>query len=619
LGELAVGALETPPSPKWGPAFRYRRMAVGLPLVSGLRFAFVLEWSFARSPQVSNLILRQPLSETVRLDDTDLPADPDAPDSRGIRLQSSSGTILSVLRGYLTILEHRSLRIIVLVGLVVRLVLAPLTSWASDTPRFILSTVSLLYLGNPYATSLWFNLPLPTFVAAPFLAVPTLLYGPQGLVTVVSAIAPLTIQTGVDASEVPTPGALLAWKLPLILCDVLVGLLLYQLTRRFRDSSGLRPNWVAAAWLLNPLVIWATAVHGEVDTLAALFVLLAAVSLMGERWAPAGLFLGLGVFSKAYPVALIPLALAVILARPGARGLIRRLTETGWLSVGLGVSAVPFLPYLPQMLGVLGNRWSIQTYGGVSVLAVFNGASPKLGGWYGQLTSNLAVAAALLDGLRALALGGILLGALFVVWRMRGTPTTEGERFRWILLAILWAIVGVLLSYSVPQPENLLGVIPPALLLACLTRWTLGVRCLLALSGAGVLLYASLLTPAAVFYPLARLLGPPAVLWVNGVVLAYIHAAPLQGSLWLTAGLLGGGVLLGLWVASGILLMPEELRMRMRKLVKRDSSSNPSSPPSNRDRGSDPDMPATLGHVLQQWPATPAPPRCLGIRAGQAR
>ncbi|MCI4368990.1 MAG: hypothetical protein L3K09_05450, partial [Thermoplasmata archaeon] len=60
----------------------------------------------------------------------------------------------------------------------------------------------------------------------------------------------------------PTPGILFLLKLPFILADVGVALLLYAVGRRSGEGRG---TLLAMAWFLNPVVIWASAVHGEVD------------------------------------------------------------------------------------------------------------------------------------------------------------------------------------------------------------------------------------------------------------------------------------------------------------------------------------------------------------------
>lgn len=479
---------------------------------------------------------------------------------------------LAIIRSYLTSAEHRRFQAILLAAAAARLVLAPFTSWTSDTPGFILSTVSFLYLGDPYATALWYNPPLAIYLAAPLVALPTLLFGPQSLVPVVSAIAPLTVQTGVDASQVPIPAALLAWKLPLIVSDLAVGVLLYGIAQRLHRPGGLAPTVIAAGWLLNPLVIWAGAVQGEVDTLAALFVLLMVLALWDGRWSAGGFLLGLAIFTKAYPIVLVPVLVAFVLAQPSARRWGARLVRLGWTIAGLAVSSLVFLPFFGDFLSILEGRSVASAYGGVSVLALFNGASPRFGGLYGALTTDLALAGDLLVVFRALAVVAIFAGAVFVAWRVH-RPERAGdaaEPNRWLLLGVLWAVVGILLAYAVPQPENVLGVLPAALLLGADRPWTWGVRSVVALSAAGALLYAALLSPFAVFYPLARALGPGAIGWVNGEVLAYVHATPLQGSLWLTAGLLGGAALLVLWVVSGVELAPEELKGRLWRRVRRD-------------------------------------------------
>ncbi|HEV2316036.1 MAG TPA: hypothetical protein VGV89_00465 [Thermoplasmata archaeon] len=455
--------------------------------------------------------------------------------------------------------EHCRLRWILLLGLAVRVILAPLTSWDFDTPGFVQAGISTLYTGSPYTSSLWSNPPLAPFLASPLLGVPAWFLGPQNLVVAVSAIAPVTAQTGVNATYLPVPAALLAWKLLFILADAGVALLLYAAARQGTFGVALRPNVIAAAWMLNPLVIWASAVHGEIDSLAVLFVLAGLLALVGKHWTSAGLFLALAVFTKAYPIVLIPLALVVLWMAP--RDLLHRsrtrMIDLGRWAGGFLVGSVAFLAFIPESFRLLDAKLANPEYGGLSVLAVFNGASPRGSGWYAAFSSNLSYAALALDLFRGLAVAGVVCGTVLVALWLRQEPdASEARRLRWIVLAAIWSVVGVLIADSVPEPENLLAVIPLALLALPATRWRAPALAVALLSAAGLLLYLAYLTPFAMFYPLAHLLGNAQILWVNRVVIGYVHTPLLQGTLWLGAGLLGGGCLLYLWARSAVELIP---------------------------------------------------------------
>ncbi len=477
--------------------------------------------------------------------------------------------------------RHRTLRWVLFAGLAIRLVLAPLTSWDYDTPEFVQAGISTLYTGSPYALSLWANPPLAPFLSAPLLAIPTMIYGPQGLVSAVAAITPVTVQSGVNATLLPLPMALLAWKLPFILADLAVAIALYEFPTWAGLELPISRTVVAAAWFLNPLVIWASSVHGEVDSLAILLLLLALGAAYRQHWISAGLFLGLAIFTKGYPIVLLPALGAAALAWPVREpGPWRHRTgRLGAIALGLGVSALPFLAFLSRTTGVLTSKASNPLYGGISILTIFNGASPRGTGWYAAVTTAPGNAAATLLVLRALAGVAIAGSALLLGYRLhRDRGGSDPARYRWLLLASLWATTGILLADSAPQPENLVALIPLALLALPARGHRRTLIAVALLSAAGTLLYWAILTPLGMMYPLARLLGTPSILWVNGVVLAYIHTPLLRGTLWLIAGVVGGGSVLVLWGVACIALLPEHTLRRMIGGIRRRATVSPAPP-----------------------------------------
>jgi hypothetical protein len=462
--------------------------------------------------------------------------------------------------------EYRKLRWILLAGLLVRLVLAPLTSWAVDTPGFILSGLSALYYGNPYDSTTWFNPPLGPFLAAPFLSIPAAILGPQTLFPVISAITPMVEVTGADASVVPVPAALLAWKLPLILSDLGVALLLWRLMGRYGPTRPVSRELVVAAWFLNPLVIWASSVHGEVDTLAALFTLGALAMLAGRQWWLAGLLLGLGILSKGYPVALVPLAAtAALFGAPGGWQLRARLRDLGLLAAGLAVSLLAFFPFLVDVLGSLELKAESTIFGGISVLAIFNSASPRgTSGAYFEFTTQPSNAVAILSVFRGLEIVAIGAGVLLLAYHLRRGPSTDDAgRLRWLALAVLWALAGLLLAESVPEPEYLIALFAPLLLVMPGARWAAPMLALL--SACGIALYWAFLTPFAMFYPLAVDLGPPAIRWVNAMAIGFATTPLVRGAIWLTIGLIGGTTLILLWALAARAMLPQWIRRWVRE------------------------------------------------------
>jgi hypothetical protein len=99
-------------------------------------------------------------------------------------------------------------------------------------------------------------------------------------------------------------------KMPLIISDILVAILLMKIVNEF--TEGRRAHRVALMWLLNPYVIFISSIWGMFDSLPALFTLLAVWLFMKKKYDKSALSLGIASLFKIYPIVLVPL-LALIL------------------------------------------------------------------------------------------------------------------------------------------------------------------------------------------------------------------------------------------------------------------------------------------------------------------
>ncbi|MCI4323771.1 MAG: hypothetical protein L3K03_07120 [Thermoplasmata archaeon] len=460
--------------------------------------------------------------------------------------------------------DHRRLRWILLVGLAVRLALAPLTAWPIDSAYFTQTDVALLTHGSPYADGTWHNPPLGPFLSVIPMAPVAWWFGVHHLVPSIAAMAPMVQATGFGSTAVPISTALFAWKLPLILSDTAVAVALYGVRRSLPLPTSLGPAAVAAAWFLNPLVIWASSIQGEVDTLAILFFLAFMIALIRNHCLLAGLALGLSILSKGYPVIFLLMVLAGVLAWPTAAGISwrRRFTDLGQIIVGAGASALAFLPFLGQTSTSLQSKFYGNTYfGGASLLAAFNPASPQFNGAYSTFVSNVQNAFFLLSVYRGLAVVAVVGAAFGVLYsQLTYRSRSPAERFQILAWGACWALAGVLLADPSPEPENLVGLVPLVLLGFPWRGRRVLLGALIFLSFGGVLLYASLLTPVGVFYPLAVDLGTGSVLWINGVAIAYTSILHLQADLWFVAGVSSGAAILLLWILGGYAFLAPPVR-----------------------------------------------------------
>lgn len=463
----------------------------------------------------------------------------------GVRTPTVS-TAFRWAHNHLVAPEFRLFRFALLIGLFISFVLAPFTSWSIDTPGFVIGVISLLSSGNPYSSHLFINPPLAPFLQAPLFAVLSVWISPQQLILTVPAIQPAATVTGVPV-QIPSSVALLALKLPLIAAYAVSGFTVLFLAETWVGPK--RANSAAIAWLLNPLVIWATAVHGEVDILAALAVLFCFAAILEHWHLLAGFSLGLGIMAKAYPLVLVPAILVVLLMwrRPSTPHV--TFTRGVRFTLGLCMGILPFVPYFGTLFDLYSAIGNSTQYGGISFLSVFN---------RGELLPTTSVVAGLVLARDAVWVHGVLIalfgialvgsGATLAAVLRRLPFQSPRSLARPLAFAFTWALTGALMFQTSPQSENLLTLLAMVAVLSYAERRLLRIVYWV-LSMAGLFLYFSLLTPFAFFYPLANDIGLGWVIGLNSILIAYQTRAWLAPpDLWLATGLLGATAIAALWV-----------------------------------------------------------------------
>jgi hypothetical protein len=83
----------------------------------------------------------------------------------------------------------------------------------------------------------------------------------------------------------------LAWKLPLVLADLVVAAVLADLGRQLQCR---RPALIATLWLISPVPLWVSAGHGQIESLTILAVVLSLDLSLRHRPLLAGIVAGLG-------------------------------------------------------------------------------------------------------------------------------------------------------------------------------------------------------------------------------------------------------------------------------------------------------------------------------------
>ncbi|HEY5095947.1 MAG TPA: phospholipid carrier-dependent glycosyltransferase [Candidatus Eremiobacteraceae bacterium] len=152
-------------------------------------------------------------------------------------------------------------------------------------------------------------------------------------------------------------------KLPAIVSDIGIGVLIYLIARRTWPGAG--ALWAVAVFVLNPISWFVSAYWGQADSVAAVFLVLAIYLALEDRFEFAWAALAFAVLIKPQPLVVAPLLIAWQLRRQFSwRVLLAPV-------IGAAVAWIGSIPFAPNFdpVGVL--TWLYQRYQtGVSVYQV---------------------------------------------------------------------------------------------------------------------------------------------------------------------------------------------------------------------------------------------------------
>lgn len=191
------------------------------------------------------------------------------------------------------------LRTPIIVGLLIRFIVAPFTSLPGD--------VAVWWQAAAHATQGVGLYQFPGFSYPPLYGYWALLVGsvvhlfgasPGLLGSITTHVtSPLYEALG---SIVTTPIGTLLFKLPMIAADLGTGWCIWRLSFKLGASTR-QARSAFLWWFFNPLVIVVSAVHGQIDSIASLAIALALLAAAEETWALAGAALAFGVAVKLVP------------------------------------------------------------------------------------------------------------------------------------------------------------------------------------------------------------------------------------------------------------------------------------------------------------------------------
>lgn len=325
--------------------------------------------------------------------------------------------------------------LIVLIGLIIRLVLAPLVTYTFDFTGWALVMQNIQSGNGLYDLAGYYYSP------------------PWGYY--LAAIAELSDILGIDVYGERIPEALsvewyewyfnatatnpafnLVVKMPMVISDLIAGYLIYWIVSDLTGDK--RKSTIAfALWFLCPFVISVGCIGGQFDSLAVVFTLLTYIFLRKERFFLAGTMFSLAFLTKLFPALLLFVFVAYIYCKHREG----HIWAHHLAYAIFGFMAMSIIVLLPNLIeGNVGDCFSFIT----------SRASNGMGGGTGEIVQYLTVVAYV----------AILVISIVLAYHMARTTGKDLER-RFMMFCTL--TLGVLFLYPA-APQYILLLLPAVLI-----------------------------------------------------------------------------------------------------------------------------------------------------------
>ena len=169
---------------------------------------------------------------------------------------------------------------------------------------------------------------------------------------------------GVGQGWAPSIGSIVLIKLPLIIADVINGILIFKIARRLEFDEKLS-LCAAAMWMFCPLTIWVSGGQGQFDSISLTFILVAFYAYLKKSYLLCGMSIAAATMTKVFPALVVLPLMALILTRTDEKR--DSIRNTALYALGGLLMAVFII--LPQII-----------YGETEFVLSF--LLPKIGGGY---------------------------------------------------------------------------------------------------------------------------------------------------------------------------------------------------------------------------------------------
>ena len=251
-------------------------------------------------------------------------------------------------------------------------------------------------------------------------------------------------------------------KIPIILSDLMVGLILYKIISEIRDKKSARQALLI--WFLNPFTIFISSIWGMFDSLTTLAVLISIYSYMKKRYIFSFIILGVAIITKLYPLIIIPIYIFALYKEK--KDIFYPIKLTILLSIQIALSI--FLPYL--YFSYISNEEPFKRSIDLFKRLIIKRASPD---WMGRnLITGLTPLIILNPILNNLNLKYnipispilMLIGTIYVLFKMY--ENKKGPIKMKIISYVCSAHYVIYLTYSTIHVQHLIWIMPLLILIA---------------------------------------------------------------------------------------------------------------------------------------------------------
>jgi hypothetical protein len=400
------------------------------------------------------------------------------------------------------LMPSRKILLFIVIGLAIRFALAPWTSWTEDIYPFYRTSVDMLTGVGIYGHAAFSYPPLFAFILYPFVWLLSLFLDPAMWGTVVYEMVDAAQLTEMLIPVATHPAFNLAAKAPIIIGDLLMGLILYDFVAEWKDKIWARRIFIL--WFLNPLVIWVSSISGQIDVFPAMLTVFAFICFYRKRFFFAGLALGIGFFFKLYPMYLIIFYFILVIGwefktcNPQWKGVAIR-NAIKFITGGLAslITILPVFLTSGWMFDFILRRSGSPNFGGFNIFFI----APYF------RSSDVSAPSSVYSIDISLLLFIILIGTTVCFGMLFSlTRRPNANIMKTFVMGNLFVLVTILLLQPVTNPQHFLWILPFLLIFAAWERRMIRKVYLLTVLGLlfliGLQSFSAFLYPTAVYTPL---------------------------------------------------------------------------------------------------------------------